>query len=350
VPSVPAVLDGPAELVDANTLPPQLDPALPPQLGPAVISDTLVSAPGAGRNGVHAPTVAVLGDGTLLAAWYAYVGPQELTGSAIFAARRPVDTGVWSEPTLLADRPIGDGNPVLYAEGQRAWFFQAVVPLGWSTAHVETQTSDDGGLTWSGATTLPGPLGTNARFPPVRLRDGRLLLPAYSDLTQQALFFDSADGASWRLLATVGAPWPLGCIQPAVALRGDGSVLAALRNYGGDWLWLADSTDGGRTWSPPRDAGLPNPGSAAQLLRLASGRLALIFNDSPTARHPLSIALSDDDGRTWAHRQVLVDGPDEYSYPSAVQTPDGVLHVLYSADRRAIRHLIVSEARLLDGP
>lgn len=107
------------------------------------------------------------------------------------------------------------------------------------------------------------------------------------------------------------------------------------------------SDNAGKSWSAPQDSGFPNPGSAAQILRLAGGNLVLIFNDSAEYRHPLSIALSGDEGRTWPYKKILVDGEGAYSYPTAVQSPDGRIHLLYSYNRERINHIILNEAWII---
>ena len=300
-----------------------------------------------GRSGHHAPTIAALPDGTLLAAWYSYSGPNERDGAAIYRSRRAPGGTAWDAPELHIDRPKTDGNPVLYNEGQRVWLFRAVTPGGWSLAHTEVQQSQDGGLTWSEPERIPGPLGTMVRCPPVRTAGGALLLPAYDDLLQRSLFFVSADGTNWRERSALVTPAPHQNIQPSVARLSSGRLLAVLRNTGRGWLWVTASDDDGRSWAPPRDSGFPNPGSPATLLRLSSGNLLLVYNASRTARHPLVAALSADEGVTWHPPRTLADGSGEYSYPAAVQSPDGLIHVLYSDDRARIGHVEFNEAWLV---
>ncbi len=300
-----------------------------------------------GRSGHHAPTITALPDGTLLAAWYSYIGPGERDGAAIYLSRRAPDAPAWDAPVLHIDRPETDGNPVLYSEGDRVWLFQAVVPGGWSTAHIEVQQSHDGGLTWSAPAAIAGPVGANVRFPPVRTASGALLLPAYDDLFQRSLFFVSEDGTNWRELSAVVTAPPRQNLQPSIVRLRSGRLLAVLRNSGGGWLWVTASDDDGRTWAQPRDAGFPNPDSPAVLLGLASGHLLLAYNDSSAARRPLVAALSADEGVTWHRARVLADGPGAYAYPAAVQGPDGGIHVVYSDDRAGITHVEFNEAWLV---
>lgn len=303
-----------------------------------------------GKVGSHAPTLTAFPDGELLAAWYSYAGPNELDGAAIYTARRPAGAAQWETPALHIDRPEGDGNPVLYSEGDAIWLFQAVVPGGWSTARIEVQRSADRGRTWSPPRALDGPLGANVRFPPVRTADGALLLPAYDDLLQRSLFFASADGDTWTLRSAVATDAPYQTLQPSVVVLGSGRLLAVMRNRGSGWLWVTVSDDNGQSWAPPADAGFPNPASASALLRLADGHLILVYNDSNTSRRPLSITISADEGATWYPPRVLVDGDGAYAYPSAAQTPDGLIHVVYSHNRERIQHVTLNEAWIVAGP
>lgn len=303
-----------------------------------------------GRIGSHAPTIAALADGELLAAWYSYTGPGELDGSAIFLARRPAGQSEWSAPALHLDRAEPEGNPVLYSEGDNVWMFSAVAPLGWSTARIEWQHSADRGLTWTSPAAVDGPLGSNVRYPPVRTAEGELLLPAYDDLLLRSLFFISSDGFSWTLRSHVATDPPHGNLQPSTVQLSSGRLLAVMRNSGQEFLWAMASDDSGRMWSSPAHAGFANPGSPATLLKLQSGRLLLIFNDSATARRPLSATISDDEGQTWLPPRPVVDGQGDFAYPAAVQTGDWIIHVLFSNNRVNIGHVSFNEAWLAATP
>ncbi len=302
-----------------------------------------------GKIGHHAATIAAFPDGELLAAWYSYDGPHELDGAAIYTARRPAGDAAWSSPQLHADRFGGDGNPVLYAEEDAVWLFQAVVPFGWSTAHIEVQRSSDRGGAWTPPVTLEGPMGSNVRNPPIRLLDGRLLLPAYDDLLLKSMFYTSADGDTWTLQYVVENEDESRQIQPSVVQLEGGRILALMRNSGSEWLWVMASDDAGGSWSRPSDSGFPNPASAATITRLTSGNIILAYNDSGTERRRLSVALSRDGGGTWPLRRGLPDDEHTRSYPSVIQSPDGSIHILYTLDRSAIRHVTVNEAWIAGG-
>lgn len=351
-----ALLSGLAGCILPPTLPPetpllQVVPSDADDTPPLeVVARTAIFDAIPGKVGSHAPAIAVLPDNQLLAAWFSYDGPEELNGSAIYMSRAAFDpdanSASWSAPMQHVDRPEADGNPVLYAEGDRVWFFQAVVPFGWSTSGAVVQQSFDAGQTWSSARQLSGPLGTNVRFPPIRLPSDILVLPAYDDLLQRALFFTSADdGNEWVLrsdIATGNLFQRL--LQPSVVTREDGSLFTVMRpagEVGRAWGAIGDAN--AEQWTQPVRGNLVNPGSPAALLRLQSGRLLMVFNDSATIRRPLSASLSDDDGSTWGTPVVLVDDPGAHSYPSLAQSPDGTIHVVFSEARQRIGHLQLRE-------
>lgn len=321
--------------------------------GVAVVATTPIFESIPGRAGSHAPTLTAFDDGELLAAWTSYVGPHELAGSAIYLARRPAGSTVWSTPRLHIDRPEGDGNPVLYAEGDRVWLFQAVVPGGWSTSRIELQTSLDRGRIWSPPQVLTGPIGSNVRSPPIRTADGKLLLPAYDNLWQRALFFedasDTVDSPDWRLLASLGPYVFKPTIQPALARLGDGRLVALMRTTKAGSLLATSSEDGGRSWSTAYTTGIPSAGAPAALTGLTGGRLLLVFNDSSRSRLDLSATVSTDDGRSWSHPR-RISASDDSAYPAAVQTPDGAIHVVFSEARARITHVELNESALLPTP
>ena len=75
-----------------------------------------------------------------------------------------------------------------------------------------------------------------------------------------------------------------------------------------------------------------------------------------TPRAPMTLAISEDGGRTWPFKRNLEVGDGycmtnnselqlnrEYSYPSIKQTEDGVLHIAYTFYRQKIRYARVRE-------
>ena len=59
----------------------------------------------------------------------------------------------------------------------------------------------------------------------------------------------------------------------------------------------------------------------------------LVYNDAETGRHRLAVAMSLDGGLTWPSRNYLErfePGKGSASYPTAIQSLDGRVHVSYS--------------------
>jgi predicted neuraminidase len=184
------------------------------------------------------------------------------------------------------------------------------------------------------------------RSKPIVLPDGTLLLPAYDerDWTSFALASDDG-GATWAPRGRMSGP---GLIQPSLALASVGT-LAFFRRGPQDRtkrLWRSVSLDNGHTWSTPERTELPNPNAGIDVVSLTAERLALAFNDAPSERSPLSLAVSDDGGRTWTHRRALETGPHEYSYPAIIVDSQGRVHVTYTWRRERIKHVMLDEETL----
>ena len=112
---------------------------------------------------------------------------------------------------------------------------------------------------------------------------------------------------------------------------------------------MSESIDEGRSWTAAKATDLKNPNAAVTLLKLESGRVALAFNDSTSGRSPLNIALSTNDGARWRYLRFLEDQEGSFSYPSLIQTSDGLIHVAYTYNRDTIKHVVTNETWVSGG-
>lgn len=282
-----------------------------------------------------------------MASWFA--GSREgAPDTAIWSAERA--EGAWSAPRALASsqgRP--DGNSVLWIDDGgvlRLWYV-TMEGDGWATCRVRERRSSDEGHTWGPDRHIRREWGWMVRNEPIAW-NGRFLMPMYDERDWSAFMLISQDGGeTWAQSNILRSD--AGVIQPALAELSDGRLLAFLRGRGGA-VYRSFCTDGaGRRWSDPEPTSLPNPNSAVELLRLRSGTLLAVFNPTTHGRSPLRAALSDDDGESWGIWRDLETRTAEFSYPTAIQTPDSLVHVLYTWRRQTIAHACFDEAWVTGG-
>jgi predicted neuraminidase len=133
-------------------------------------------------------------------------------------------------------------------------------------------------------------------------------------------------------------------IQPTVAIKKDSTLVAYLRDNGPppQRMQRTTSVDKGMTWSIAKDDRLPNPGAGFDMVTLPNGDWLMVFNDTEVERFNLSVALSDDEGKTWRWKRSLENDTrtkDATSshYPSAIAGADGRIHVVYSYHRDDVK-------------
>ncbi len=290
------------------------------------------------RPSCHCASIADLGEGDLFAAWYA--GTREGADDVAIMCARCVG-GQWREPRVLVDPPgMPGGNTVVYRHGDELWhFFDVIEGRGWVSAVLYFARSTDRGRSWSEPKVFDPEPGMMVRHRPMQLSTGRILLPAYDETCWHGFAYITDDGGdTWwpseRMISDTG------CIQPAIIERDDGSLFALLRSDGYvPHAWESLSADGGRSWTRCEPSELLNPNSGADMIRLRTGETICCFNDTRSGRTPLTLAVSYDEGRTWAARRNVEDGPGEYSYPTLMGGADGTVHLVYTWRRERIRHL-----------
>jgi predicted neuraminidase len=296
----------------------------------------------------HASTVVQAANGDILAAWFA--GTKEKDPDVGIWGSRLHD-GKWSAPEKLAKvNETAHWNPVLFRDAEDTiYLFFKVGPEipDWQTFWMK---STDHGITWSVPVELvPGDHGGRGpvRSAPIILSDGSWLAPASTEKDGWKSFADrSTDkGATWtRSENFVADRESLGgknCIQPTLWESEPGHVHALLRTPH-KFVWKVESKDYGQTWSPIEKTSLPNNNSGIEAVRLPDGRVLLCYNPvggNWGARTPLDLAISSDNGKTWATVAHLEDDPDtesEFSYPS-MKLMDGGVVLTYTWQRDRVR-------------
>ncbi len=185
---------------------------------------------------------------------------------------------------------------------------------------------------------------------PTVLKDGSWLLPVSDWQEKTARVFASTDeGATWKERSSLQFPGWQFDEHMMVELK-DGRLWMLARTSGQPHESF--SSDGGRTWSEPKQAAtVQNVSSRFFLRRLASGRILLVKNGSPSERllqrSHLSAWLSDDEGRTW-QGGLLLDERSAVSYPDGFESPDGLIHLLYDWNRHTDAEILLAKFREQD--
>jgi predicted neuraminidase len=300
----------------------------------------------------HAATLAVLPDGGLAAAWFGGTA-EGRPDVGIWLSRRTAEG--WSRPVRIAAGRDEAGNaqpcwnPVLAAgAGGRLLLFYKVGP-GPAVWRGFRKESPDGGRTWSDAQALPDGIIGPVKNKPLLLDDGRLLCGSSTedDGWRVHMEWTADEGRTWSRTAPLNDGRAVEAIQPSLLLHPDGRIQALGRSRQG-FLWTSWSADRGRTWSPLVLTGLPNPNSGTDAVSLRDGRHVLVYNPVRSGRTPLVAAVSAD-GRSWATAAVLADGEGEFSYPAVIQAPDGLVHIVFTWQRRSLRHVVFDPERI-SGP
>jgi predicted neuraminidase len=300
----------------------------------------------------HAPTIVETLDGDLLAAWSAGTSPSSGLTSILTSRLR---SGGWHwTPFSVFQEAKRDSHTgaVLFTDPYgTVWLFWVTRPGGDAEAGmVRARRSAILGYSWDDILTIEDAPGWMTRHKPATLRTEEVMLPLHDERDARSFVLVSTDSAHWEARGEIRSEF--GVTQPALAQLSDGSVVAFLRRGARDperRLWRSVSRDAGRSWSRPERTAIPNPNSGADVVHLSSGALLLAFNNSQVDRTPLSLGLSLDDGRTWRYVRNLESEPGQYAAPAVIQASDGTIHVVYSWNREAIKHVALNEDWIREG-
>ncbi len=302
----------------------------------------------------HASTIAESGD-VLVAAWFG--GTQEKNKDVGIWISRKINS-TWSIPFEVVNGIQKDGtrfpcwNPVLFQpKSGKLFLFYKVGPnpRQWWGMYV---TSKNNGKSWSEPIMLPNGIYGPIKNKPIELSNGDILSPTSTEHDGWKVQVErSSDlGQTWKSSGDLNDTSKYHAIQPTILVHSNATLqmLCRTKNSFISELW---SYDNGYTWSLMVTTGLPNPNSGIDAVSLKDGRYLLVYN--PTDKNwgnrvPLSVAISDD-GIIWKEILELesVTNPDtveeeEYSYPSVIQTKDGLVHIVYTWNRKTVKHVVIN--------
>ncbi|RDW57670.1 glycosyl hydrolase-2 [Coleophoma crateriformis] len=354
----------------------------------------------------HASNLLLLPNGDLLCAWFG--GLQEgIPDISIYLARLPANSNTWSSPSKLThDDARSEQNPVLFltpTEPQCLWLMYTSQDGGnQDSAVVKKQESYDLGHTWSTPTVLFAEPGTFIRQPMSVISTGAWIIPVFycrapkgyrwvgnDDISAIRVSHDK--GVTWE---EVQVPESYGAVHMRTVALHDGTYLALYRSRWADFVYSSTSSDGIH-WSIPQPTTLPNPNSGICADVLPDGRVLLVYNDSSAdstmarrkglyddiapnddvrlnqpaihgkeafwgaPRAPLSIAISNDGGKSWERAGIIEHGDGfcmtndskdklnrELSYPSVAVGANGDIHIAFTFWRQKIKYVRLGEKTL----
>jgi predicted neuraminidase len=332
----------------------------------------------------HGSTLVCLPNGDLLCAWFMGSGERTADDVKIMGSRFIKGTNAWTAPFEMADSyGLPDCNPVLFLNSANKLFLVWITVMAnqWESSVLRVKTTTDyalsGAPVWQwqddillkpgetfardveeGFKKLPSQeagwsayaapydqqikeaskdsrkrsFGWMTRIKPLQLSSGRILLPLYSDGFNFSMMAISDDnGASWRASAPIIGR---GNVQPALARKKDGSIVAFMRDNGDapPRVQKSVSVDEGKSWTVAQKTTLPNTASV-EILGLKDGRWLFVGNTIEDGRYKLSLYLSENEGETFTKFWLLENSPKgqgSFSYPSLNQSVDGKIHISYS--------------------
>lgn len=297
--------------------------------------------------------------------------------SSIWLSRK--SRGRWLEPVKVKyDEGFPLWNPVFHMDGQKLYMFYKIG----STVHNWTSkisVSEDWGRTWSegrelveGDHELRGPVRcklivlSNGAWLAGGSTEGERFWDAFADHStdkgitwmkhdvpiehididprQDANIWQGLkDEALWENDLNKVLKWD-GVIQPTLWESQPGKVHMMMRSTRGK-IYRSDSKDYGKTWCSAYPTTLPNNNSGIDVMKLDNGDLALVYNPVSgnwTARSPISISFSSDNGESWTEPFHLETEPGEFSYPS-IRSEGNQLYLTYTWNRKNMiyRSLVV---------
>ncbi len=303
------------------------------------------------------PTLVATNSGDLVAICEGRKDGGGLTGNVDLVCKRSRDNGrTWSKLQRIGDfgdDTFGNQSAVVDRHTGVIWVactcspgehLEAAITRGETdrSTRVFVFSSDDDGETWSRprdiTSAVKQPAWTWYGCGPgvgIQLRDGRLLFAAYhcegnqgKTVRSHSIYSDD-HGQTWHLGGNAGG----GNSESQVLQRRDGSIYLSARTSGGPHQRsLADSKDGGKTWSTKRfDESLYDAFCQASLLKLSptAGQPRWLYcHPAGPGRRNLTVRMSRDEGRTWTGGTLRLRAGDS-QYSSMARLRNGRVGVLY---------------------
>ena len=311
---------------------------------------------------VHAGSAILLNDGNLRAFWFA--GSREgATDVVIQTAVFDAKAGNWGKSEVVIDRvaaekglsryikKLGNPLPVRSSQGKLQLYFVTVSVGGWAGSSISWMESSDEGVTWSRPQRLiTSPalnLSTLIKAPGFDFPDGTLGLPVYHEWMGKFGELIRIDGG--RVIDKRRMSSGRALLQPIVFIDAPEKAVAYFRqarSEGPARIASAQTENAGQSWASGIDLDLANPNAAIAGLQLSNGDRLIALNDLESARYRLVLAIAPAGTSNWnviaelESDQTRINGLyREFSYPSLLLGANGEVHLIYTYDRKKMKHI-----------
>ena len=312
---------------------------------------------------VHAASLIALKNGQIRAFWFAGSregAPDVVINSAVY---NPQNTQ-WSAPEIVIDRvgaekglsryiaKLGNPVPARMADGRLQLFFVTVSIGGWAGSSISSMVSDDDGATWGRPQRLISSplinLSTLVKSPPLQFTDGRMGLPVYHEWIGRFGEFLRIEGN--RVIDKRRMSDGRSAIQPIVLASDSEHADAYFRQtrprQEPKQIPVSNTKDAGQSWSIAPDLVIPNPNAAVAGLTLRNGTRLMVLNNIDAARYRLVMVMQEATSENWQVVEVIEDDPSlqnginrEFSYPYLITGNGDDAHLVYTWNRKKIRHI-----------
>ena len=358
--AIPAVVE--PELRAPEVTPPVAGKKLPLSTQVSIPEPRAQFIPETAAPSVHAGSAILLNDGNLRAFWFA--GSREGAADVVIqTAVLDTKAGSWGNPEVVIDRvaaekglsryikKIGNPLPVRSSQGKLQLYFVTVSVGGWAGSSISWMESSDEGVSWSRPQRLiTSPalnLSTLIKAPGFDFADGTLGLPVYHEWMGKFGELIRIDGG--RVIDKRRMSSGRALLQPIVFIDTPEKAVAYFRQArpaGPPRIASALTDNAGQSWVSGVDLDLANPNAAIAGLQLSNGDRLIALNDLESARHRLVLAIAPVGTSSWnviaelESDQALINGIHrEFSYPSLLLGANGEVHLIYTYDRKKMKHI-----------
>ena len=302
-------------------------------------------------NNSHAATLVELKSNELMAAWFGgkYEGAKDV---GIYFSNYKDNR--WSEPKCLVQPLIRKGdtlpcwNPVLFkSKSKLVYLFYKVGknPREWFGAMI---VSKDNGTTWSDPTYLPENILGPIKNKPIETVPGIILCGSSTESIENNHWrahvekYIEATGEWTKIPIENNQGFDI--IQPTFLVHSN-KIIQMLFRSKHDTLITSWSNDKGESWKKTDSINVVNSNSGIDGLMVSKKSFLLVNNplrqgkDWFNGRNVLDVEHSKD-GIHWKKLFDLENQTEgEFSYPAIIQTSDKKVHVLYTYNRKYIKHV-----------